>query len=277
MEAAMRNIICTSLIIFGVILCIGNTLNAQALLDDDTLFIGSATALATEQVVIPVYLKTTHYVQGWQMPILFGTGETPAFCDSVSTVGTAMQDWVFQAPFKNNYTWDNVQTCGIAGLKDWMGGSIDPGYHLVMNLYFTIDDSPVLGTYVLDTTRASWTQGGPLNAFIITVSGTSYITHVVPGELTITSVGINEEISEQSCVLQVYPTIARVGEQIMVQHDAGAPIQIHLYDGAGRIVDQISSRENTCFSYNTRGLNAGVYFIATEQAGIQAARKVVLY
>lgn len=269
----MKQTRCTSLIVLSMILGLGSMLNAQALLDDDTLFIGSATALAAEQVVIPVYLKTTHHVQGWQVPILFGSGETPAVCDSVSTVGTVMENWVFKAPFTNNYEWDNVQTCGIAGLKDWMAGSIDPGYHLVMNLYFTIDDSPTLGTYALDTTRASWSQGGPLNAYIITVSSTSYITNVVPGELTITSVGIDEDVSDRAYSIQVYPTVARVGEQITVQHAANEPVRIVMYDGTGRMVRQFMSSEKC----KTQGLQAGVYFLASVQSGSHTAQKIVLY
>jgi len=273
----MKQTRCTSLIVLSMVLCIGSLLHAQALLDDDTLFIGSATGLATEQVVIPVYLKTTHYVQGWQVPLLFGQGNTPVQCDSVSTVGTVMEDWAFKAPFKNNYEWDNVQTCGIAGLKDWMAGSIDPGTHLVMNLYFTIDDSPVLGTYSLDTTRASWSAGGPMNPYIITVAASSYITHVVQGSITITGVGINEDNNDMTAsTLQVYPTIARIGDNISIQRDVAQPIGIHIYDATGRIVTRFTDNKTT-WSYSTHGLQAGVYFVTTEQAGINGAQKIVLY
>jgi hypothetical protein len=170
-----------------------------------------------------------------------------------------------------------VQTCGIAGLKDWMGGSIDPGTHLVMNLYFTIDDSPVLGTYDLDTTRASWYSGGPVNAYIITVSSSSYITHVVQGSITITGVGISEERNDNTAyALHVYPTIARIGDHISIQKDGTEPIRVCVYDATGRIVARFID-DQTSWSYSTQGLQAGVYFVTAEQTGISGAQKIILY
>ncbi|MBN2621189.1 T9SS type A sorting domain-containing protein [candidate division WOR-3 bacterium] len=273
----MKNKMCTSLTVVTVFLLLCNVLNAQAVLDDDTLFIGSATGTANEQVIIPVFLSTTHNIQGWQIPIRFGGGTTPAYCDSVSTVGTVMENWVFQAPLTNNNEWNNIQACGIAGLKDWTGGAIDPGYHHVMDLYFTINANPQAGTYVLDTTRTSWYQGGPIIAYMITVGNVSYITHVVSGELTITPFGIREGSDDQACGLQVYPTVARVGEQIKVRYSATKPLAMCVYDATGRIVARFTADPGAYTAFKTNGLCSGVYFVTTDEIGLRSATKIILY
>jgi hypothetical protein len=274
----MKNKMFTSLIAVGLFLLLGSMLNAQVLLDDDTLFIGTASGCANEHVVVPVHLKTTHRVQGWQVPILFGYGLTPVYCDSVSTVGTTMENWVFQAPFTNNYEWDNMQACGIAGVKDWMAGSIDPGYHLVMNLHFTIDDDPAQGTYVLDTTRASWYSGGPPSSYAIVVNTTSYITHVVAGSLVVTPFGIDEQGTDVAgYTLDIYPTVARVGDQIKVRHDAHGSRTMMVYDATGSLVANFPVVSGVLTPYSTNGLHAGIYFVTTEKTGIRSAQKIVLY
>jgi len=280
MEVSMKNVTGKSIVVIVGLLAMGTMLNAQALLNDDTLFIGSATGAAGEQVVLPVYMKTVNNIQGWQIPLNFGYGATPVHCDSVSMVSTVMESWVFKAPFVNNNDWGGVQTCGTAGVVDWMGGSIGSGNHLVMNLFFTVDQSPPAGTYTIDTTSASWSQGGPQNSYVVTVGGSSYITHVVQGEIVVTLVGVeeNEDVSVISD-LKVYPTVVRCGSQISVQAISShrIPEQVLVYDAMGCVKSKVYIDAYGQGSIDTRGLSSGVYFIATEELDLSQARKVVIY
>jgi hypothetical protein len=275
----MKNNMCKVWLIAGVFLLFGSALHAQSLLPNDTLYIGSATAAANENFIIPVYIRTSQNYQGWQIPLNFGNGTTPVVCDSVTTTGTVMESWVFQAPFTNNNQWDNVQNCGIAGIIDWTGGSMAPGYYLALNVHFTVNGSPAIGTYQIDTTRASWYAGGPQNAYVVTVGGSSYKTHVVQGEINIVPVGIEEHSDGRADVsFEVYPTVLTAGQEVQIRYavlDRSEQV-ISVYDGCGRSVTSLHCDMNGQVRLNTSCMQSGVYFVVAGKGGEQTAKKIVI-
>ena len=275
----MKNSMCKVWLIAGVFLAFGTTLQAQALLPNDTLYIGSATAAANEHFVIPIHIKTTQNYQGWQIPLNFGDGTTPVVCDSITTTGTVMESWVFQAPFINNTQWDNVQNCGIAGIIDWTGGSIAPGYYLAMNAHFTVNGSPAIGTYQIDTTHASWYAGGPQNAYIVTVGGSSYITQVVQGEINIVPVGIKEHSDRYANIpFEVYPSVLVAGQDVQIRHSmpGRSEQEVTVYDGCGRSVASFYCDANGQARYNTSHLQRGVYFLVVGKGKDKATAKIII-
>lgn len=258
------------------LLC-GHSGHAQSLRENDTLYIGNATGSAGEQVMIPIFVRTTADYQGWQIPVNFGYGQSPIYCDSISTAGTVMEDWSFQAPFTNNYEWDGVQTCGIAGLVNFMGGSIPPGYYQVMKMYFSIDPGANAMTIPLDTTTSRWYDGGPLNEFIVTVGGMSYITHVVPGYIAVEAQGTDEHPTVvRNIDFNLYPTVVRQGQVITFTCAGGqADCLYTVFDACGRLISRIPVTEKRT-QYSSEDLRPGVYYVIREQGGESATRKIVV-
>lgn len=274
----MKKYMVKMLVVCVITLLCGSGLFAQSLLENDTLYIGNVTGSAGQQVMVPVYIKTTASYQGWQIPINFGFGQSPVYCDSVSTSGTVMETWAFQAPFTNNNEWDNVQTCGIAGLVNFMGGSIPAGYYQVMKMFFTIDGGASAQTIPLDTTTSRWYDGGPPNSYIVTVGGVSYITHVVQGYIEIEAQGLEENRLVKSNVdFTVYPTIARQGDNMIFscaahgyQHGS-----YRVYDVAGRSIACIPlSKNRVC--YSTKDLTPGVYYVTLDIDEQRVTEKIII-
>lgn len=258
---------------------VSGALNAQGLLDNDTLYIGSVSGGPGEQVVVPLYISTSLDYQGWQIPVKFGDGNSPIYCDSVSVAGTFMENWWFLSPFVNNAEWDNVQTCGIAGVYQMTGGSFPAGYYLVMNLFFTIDSNAPAQTVVLDTTSASWYAGGPMNSYMVTVGGSSYITHVVQGSVNIMPVGVKENTGNIKVGrFNVYPTVVARGSDILMTLEGqtfGTAV-LSIFDVSGREVAHINGPHSNRLSYNTGELQRGVYYFVLETAGRIQSRKIVV-
>lgn len=252
---------------------------AQNLLDNDTLYIGNVAGDPGEQVILPLYMRNSVPYQGWQIPVKFGDGTSEVYCDSVSFVGTVMENWWFTAPFTNNNEWSGMQSAGAAGIVDLYGATLPPGLHLAMNLFFTIDPGAAAGIIPVDTTRCPWYAGGPVNAYIVTYGGMSYITHVMTGSITINTVGIAENADNISVVsFDVYPTIIKQGGDIILSSEirSGSVKDLCIFDATGRIVDVIQVISGINIRYSTKGLGSGVYFIAPENCGHNLTRKFII-
>jgi hypothetical protein len=268
----------SSVLLLGSIL-MSNGLVAQSLLDNDTLFVGSVAGDPGQQVILPLYMKNSVDYQGWQMPMKFGDGSSEIYCDSVSLVGTVMENWWFTAPFMNNNDWGGMQSAGAAGLVDLFGAVLPSGFHLAMNLFFTINAGAAAATIPIDTTRCSWYEGGPVNAYVVTHNDMSYITHVIAGSITINTVGIEENSDDLSSIgFDVYPSVIASGADIVLNSNAppGSIKYIRIFDALGRVVDVIERISGKSFSYNTRKLRPGVYFIAPENCDQTMTRKIII-
>jgi len=268
----------SSVLLLGSVL-ISNGLIGQSLLDSDTLFIGNVAGDPGQQVILSLYVKNAVDYQGWQMPVKFGDGSSELYCDSVSFVGTVMENWWFTAPFTNNNEWGVMQSAGAAGVVDLFGAVLPSGFHLAMNLFFTIDAGAAGATIPVDTTRCSWYAGGPVNAYVVTHSGMSYITHVIAGSITINTVGIEEHKDDLSTTaFDVYPSIIANGADIILSSNAlpGTIKNIRIFDAMGRVVEVIQEISGTSLSYNTRKLRPGVYFIAPQNCDQTMTRKIII-
>jgi hypothetical protein len=260
----------------GLIFAVTTLASSQSLLEDDTLYIGDAVGSKGEQVVVPVYIKTSVDYQGWQIPVKFGSGATPVFCDSVSLQNSCMNhyphEWDFKAAFKNNNQWSGVQTCGVAGVADLYPPyePLPPGYWHVMDLCFTIDSSAVDQEIGLDTTTCSWYNGGPLNAYIVSVNAQSYVTVVVPGKITV----LNTSVKENAAVgidreLIIYPTVISPGAEITarIANPGYKKIVFKIADVTGRVVGRHSYQPTGSTSRCTMimsGLSRGIYMMIAE-------------
>lgn len=264
------------------------------LLENDTLYIGDVIGHPGEQVFLDVTIKSSVDYAGWQIPIVFGHGDSPVFCDSVSLVGSIMADtifrpggWDFVAPHVNNNEWNNIQTCGVAGIV-WMTPptqDLPPGDYQIMRLFFTISDTASTQTIVLDTVTAAWYDGGPPISYLIVVPpGYSRITHVVKGAIHIVS-GCTEEKTQcrGSIKFEVQPTIIQPGAQVTISHTgavSGKGSTFILYDASGRHVAMLyqgSHREReTTFNYVFPSIARGVYFIVVQEGSSCLSRKVVV-
>lgn len=270
------------MIAVAMLMLVANVLNAQ-LLDNDTLYIGSASGLGGEQVQIDCYIRTTQNYQGWQMPFRFGNGSSPVWCDSVSMMGTIMENWWFTAPFVNNNEWGGMQSCGVAGIVSMSGGSIPPGYYLALKLFFTIDSGASAGSISIDTTKSSWTPGGPSLGYVVVVGGNSYITHVVQGSITVIAPNVDEEISNRiTTTFDVYPTIARAGDDIVINYagSVNSSCRISIFDAAGRKVENIKGiyyQGEIRAEFNTSSLRRGVYFAVIDGEDDANAKKIIIY
>jgi hypothetical protein len=257
---------------FGIMTLAGS----QSLLGDDTLFIGEAVGAKGEQVIVPVYIKTSVTYQGWQIPVKFGSSTVPLFCDSVSLQNSCMShyphEWDFIAAFKNNDEWSGVQTCGVAGVVDLYPPyqQLPPGYWLVMQLFFTIDSSAGNQVIVIDTTTCSWYPGGPLNAYIVSVNATSCVTVVVPGKITVVNTSVRENAAPHVVrELAIYPTVISPGAQITarIANPGSKKIVFKIIDIVGRVVARHSYRPTGSTGNCTTilsGLDRGIYMVIAE-------------
>lgn len=255
----------------------------QNILENDTLYIGTAQGTAGEQVEIPIYIRTNDYYQGWTIPIKFGDGDSPLICDSVSLVGTTMETWAWTSKFVNNNEWDNVQTCGATGLYVWFGDSLDPGYYLALRLFFTIPTGTPPQTIALDTTTCSFASGGQQNGYIVVVHTQSWLTTVIPGSIVITLVGAEESNPEAPrALLAVTPSLASRGSSIRIrcEHMAGTLDYLSIHDAVGRIVDRIPIRTEedglVDFHYPTARLSPGVYFMTSKVENLHHRTKFII-
>jgi len=252
-------------------------------LTNDTLFIPSVSGSPGEQVVLPIYIKNTVAYQGWQIPIRFGDGNSPVYCDSISEVGSCMENWDWKSYFVNNCEWDNVQTCGAAGIVDMMlQDSLEPGYWLVTTLYITIDSNASPQTIPVDTTTASWYQGGPQLDYVVSVHGQSYHTEVVAGSITIEGIGVAES-KRNSLPFTITPTIIHAGEPIKIRFTGArnSRVVLRLIDISGRILttlyDGLLSRGNLELSCPSSNLSPGIYFLTLTGADETYTTKILIY
>ena len=266
----------------GMAILLFTTTAGTAQLTSDTLFFPDVGGSPGQQVVLPIYIKNTVAYQGWQIPIRFGDGTSPVFCDSISELGSCMENWVWTAYFINNNEWDNVQTCGAAGVVDWTGGTLDPGYWLVTTLYITIDPSAPLQTITVDTTTASWYSGGPQNEYVVTVGGQSRKTSVKSGSITVMPVGVVEEDPDLIPTLQVYPSIIRPGQKVTIEYlgRSDRPVKISLIDASGRMINRIFEGrlgdQTLTIQYELDSHAQGIYFVVLETRDMVSTRKILI-
>lgn len=273
---------------------VGNIARAQ-LLDNDTLYIGSVSGSPGDTVVVSVDIVTSELYAGWQIPIVFGYGNSPFIADSIDLEGSIMTDttfrpggWDFIAPFLNNNQWDNVQTCGVAGII-WLSPPVQdllPGFYHVMNLVFFIDDTASAQTIPLDTLGASWYPGGPVNHYLVVVPpGYSRYTHVVQGsiEVVIPAVDDNDEHDIMTAnTLTVYPSIVQRGSSVRINYSGtqNLPGHITLCDAAGRkIYDIFSGRSESGkveLDYKINNIPTGVYFIVVDNGAQITGEKLII-
>lgn len=278
----MRKRVLKSIIALAVFILSGNGLMAQGFLDNDTLYIGEATGYPGQEIMIRVDIHSTENYQGWQIPLKFGNGSSPVYCDSVSFVGTIMEDWWFTAPLVNNNQWDGVQTCGAAGVVSMYAGSIPPGDYLAMKIFFTISDTANPQTITIDTTTASWYAGGPLLDYIVVVGAQSYQTHVVQGSVIIPAGVKEDEIETIEPSLDIYPTIIQSGSAIKITYASSekSSTRITLFDAAGRrihtIYHGVPEQRNIDMSYTTRDIPGGIYFVVIEEEGRAVGKKIII-
>jgi hypothetical protein len=250
----------------------------QGILANDTLYIGHVTGVPGQKVMVPLYMRTTDYYQGWTLPLKFGNGTAPVFCDSVSFAGTIMENWAWKSRFVNNNQWDNVQTCGATGLYVWAGDSMLPGYYLALKLFFTIASNATPQTVGIDTTTCSFAPGGQQNNFIVVVHTQSWLTRIVPGAVTIGLVGVQESSArDHRTVALVYPTVVQRGSAVTVKVNSSATRcgSAAVYDADGRMINELipgpaGSGEYTTL-YQTGDLAHGVYFVVVKDGDWSAA------
>ncbi|HEX7320602.1 MAG TPA: T9SS type A sorting domain-containing protein [bacterium] len=255
----------------------------QGVLTHDTLYVGNVIGVAGQHVMVPIYIRTTDYYQGWTLPMKFGNGLSPLVCDSVSYAGTTMENWAWKSKFVNNGQWDGVQTCGATGLYVWAGDSMLPGYYLALKLYFTIADNAIPQTIAIDTTTCSFAQGGQQNNFIVVVHTQSWRTIVVPGSITVGIIG-TEEVNNNSRItnIEILPSIVKRGNAARIR-SAGKNIPsslLRIYDADGRMVDRVRCGElrqsGDDLYYSTDRLPSGVHFIEiTDGARTTRAKLIV--
>ena len=263
------------------ILLTASALSAQ-ILTNDTLVIGTVYGSASQQVVVPIYIRTSVPYQGWQIPLKFGSGSAPVHCDSLSLRGSCMMsvphEWEFIADFVNNNYWDNIHTAGVAALVEFMGGETLPaGYWTVMKLYVTIAGNATPQSIAVDTASSRWNATGPLNSFMVTVDGSSRMTVVKPGAINITMIGVEENGGLTADRVQVSPNPVARGKTIKISGPAksGAPLAFSIIDAAGRTVDRFLAGGE--IGYNTSGLSKGVYFVVLEREKDIVRQKIVVH
>jgi hypothetical protein len=267
----------------GFILALALTLTGavfgQGILTNDTFFVGTVNSVPGGRVMVPVYVRTAEYYQGWTIPFKFGIGTSPITCDSVSYAGTIMENWAWKSKFVNNNQWDNVQTCGATGLYVWAGDSMLPGYYLALKLYFTVAGTAVPQTIVIDTTTCSFAAGGQQNNFMVIVHTQSWRTRVVPGAIIIGAIGIDERDARgHGPELRIYPTVVERGGYVAVKTGGTGSIRrgVEIYDINGRLVDGYAwttagGAENIAL-YSTRKLTRGIYFMVAQNGDLMTAK-----
>jgi len=274
----------------GLFFAIVTLSSGQSLLGDDTLFIGEAVGSRGEQVVVPVHIKTSVNYQGWQIPVIFGSGTEPVRCDSLSLQNSCMNhyphEWDFKAAFKNNNQWSGVQTCGVAGVADLYPPyqPLPPGYWLVMDLFFTIDSSAVDQVIGLDTTTCSWYPGGPLNAYVVSVNAESYVTVVVPGKITVMNTSVKENATMGVARdLAIYPTVISPGVEITahIANPGTKKIMFKIADIAGRVVARYLCQltgSTSCCKIKSTGMDRGIYMVIAEggSGAIMGQQKIIV-
>lgn len=244
-----------------LLLCIIALTGFGQTLDNDTLIIGSATGYPGQQVVIPVYMSTSVDYQGWQIPLrLYGADTSKMRIDSVSLVAPDTscmkripKPWDFIAPFKNNKEWDGMMSCGVAGVVDFSSQvAIRPGYYIVMHIFVSIDYDAANGTTAIDTTTSRWTASGPLNSYRVTVGGSSYVTPVRSGGLTVT-----RRILEDTLIIGdvlAYPGQSNVRvpvySRVAVYPYDGWQIPLELYDTDTTVIRMDSFAMANSIHYN---------------------------
>ena len=277
----------------ALIVFAGNSTTAQ-LLDNDTLYIGNAIGSPGDTVAVSIDIVTSVPYAGWQVPIVFGYGNTPLFADSMDFEGSIMTDttfrpggWDFIAPFVNNNGWDNVQTCGVAGIV-WISPPTQellPGFYHIMDLIFYIDDTASAQIISLDTLGATWYSGGPVNHYLIVIPpGYSRYTHVIQGsvEINVPAIEENHEHDITDTKFAIRPSIAGHGSMVHIDYtdSHGKPCQIALFDAAGRkISDLFNSFSETgkiSFDYKIGSIPPGVYFIIADTGDKILGRKLVI-
>jgi len=263
------------------ILLAASALSAQ-ILTNDTLVIGTVYGSANQQVVVPIYIRTSVPYQGWQIPLKFGSGSAPVHCDSMSFAGSCMMsvphEWDFIADFVNNNQWDNVHAAGVAALVDFSSGETLPaGYWTVMKLYITIAANATPQSVAVDTASARWNASGPLNSFMVTVGGSTRMTVVKPGAINITMIGVEESGGLTADQVQVSPNPVARGKTLMIECpvNAGKPYACSIVDAAGRTVDRF--RAGGEIGYRTSRLSRGVYFVVLEQENNIVHKKIVVH
>jgi hypothetical protein len=255
----------------------------QVILPNDTLYIGNASGTPGQHIMVPVYIRTTEYYQGWTLPFKFGNGTSPLVCDSVSFSGTIMENWAWKSKFVNNNQWDGVQTCGATGIYVWAGDSLLPGYYLALKLFFGIAGGAPQQTIPIDTTTCSFASGGQQNNFIVVVHTQSWRTIVVPGSVTIGIVG-NEEADKNPIGARgrICPNIVARGSAVMINTDGIGTAQcaIRIFDAGGRMVDEIhcgaQSWNEHKILYSTGKLASGVHFLVIADEGQISKEKFII-
>lgn len=282
-----------SILLTAFILLNWNSANAQ-LLDNDTLYIGSAVGSPGDTVYVPVDIATSEPYSGWQVPIVFGYGDSPLIADSIDLDGSIMTDttfrpggWDFIAPFLNNNAWDNVQTCGIAGIV-WISPPVQDlpaGHYHVMDLVFYIDDSASAQTIPLDTLGSSWYAGGPVNHYIVVVPpGYSRYTHVVQGEVEIVIPGVAENEKQVGEIenFTVYPSVVTRGSVVHIDYmnSKDELCRIGLFDATGRKISDIAEMSSGYdlveLDFSTGNIPAGIYFIIADTGYRISGKKLII-
>jgi hypothetical protein len=255
----------------------------QGVLTNDTLYIGNVTGVAGQHVMVPLYIRTHDYYQGWTLPLKFGNGISPLVCDSVSFSGTTMENWAWKSKFVNNRQWDNVQTCGATGVYVWAGDSMLPGYYLALKLYFGIAGSATPQTIPIDTTTCSFAQGGQQNNFIVVVHTQSWRTIVVPGSVTIGIIGAEEANNNTvSNGIEIMPSVVKRGTTVQIKA-AGKNVRssmIRIYDAGGRMVDCVRCGglpwSGDELYYSTDRLSSGVHFMIYDDGAQTIQAKLIV-
>jgi 3D (Asp-Asp-Asp) domain-containing protein len=275
------------------ILVVVNSATAQ-LLDNDTLYIGNAIGSPGDTVVVSIDIVTSEPYAGWQVPINFGDGDTPLFADSMDFEGSIMTDttfrpggWDFIAPFVNNNEWDNVQTCGVAGIV-WISPptqDLPAGSYHIMNLIFFIDDTASAQTILLDTLGSAWYAGGPVNHYIVVIPpGHSRYTHVVRGSVEIVATGVdeNQEQGISNAVFTVYPSVVARGSRVCIDYmdSESKYCQIALFNAAGRKISNIYSGNPEIvkieLDHKIKSIPSGIYFIVADTGDKISGRKLII-
>ena len=123
--------------------------------DLDTVWVGQASGLPGEQVVVPVTFKNIELLTGIDLPLTFsgfvGKQANGIICDSVSFIGTRV-DYIGWKPVSID---SNAQTI-VAGVIVLQEDLIPVGTGALAYMYFTIEPDAIPGIVPIDST--SFTQ-----------------------------------------------------------------------------------------------------------------------